>query len=129
MKFVSCLKFKRKYLRVVDIFYKWGEDGYKRAYIRLARNEMRNALSEFDSIEIYYNRVDVESKMNTYLSAAIDELHATLDNFQLLDIILPDAFSTSVENIEDIRLQSTTADFQKDEAEQEAEGLFLIIEL
>ncbi len=39
----------------MDIFYKWGNKGFKKAYIRLARDSLRNALSEFNAIDVLEN--------------------------------------------------------------------------
>ena len=53
-------------------------------------------MAKFEAIDVFFDRTSVVSQMQIDLTAALEEYSVIVDNFQLLDITLPSAFSNSL---------------------------------
>ena len=108
---------------IVELYYKWGPDGYEGAFTRIARSVVRDAVAEFVAIDMFKNRTSVEDSMRAKLTEMLTSLQANLQNFQLFEIKLPDKFSQTIQNIEKYKQDLTSAEFQHQEAQQYATGM------
>ncbi len=108
---------------VVDLYYKWGPNGYEAAFGRMARSVLRDALAEFAAIDMFKNRTGVTDMMRSKLTAILGNVEATLQNFQLLDIKLPSQFSATIQSIEKYKQDLTSAQFMLQAAQQYAGGV------
>ena len=60
--------------------------------------------------------------MRLKLTAELSEVHASVDNFQLLNTYLPSQFDSAIQEIEQLRLTQDTAQYKLDEAIATAQG-------
>ena len=80
---------------VVELYKNFGED-YHVPIIKMARNTLRDTMAKFEAIEVFFDRSSVVSQMQIDLTEALETYSFLVDNFQLLDINLPSAFSSSL---------------------------------
>lgn len=88
---------------------------------KVARDSIRVAAAKFDAFDFFLNRSLVATAISNRLRADFALTHVELNSFQLLDIALPTAFSTAIQNTEITRQQIATAQFQQDRASTEAD--------
>eukprot|EP00829_Urostomides_striatus_P016146 TRINITY_DN5239_c0_g1_i1.p2 TRINITY_DN5239_c0_g1~~TRINITY_DN5239_c0_g1_i1.p2 ORF type:complete len:134 (-),score=25.37 TRINITY_DN5239_c0_g1_i1:13-414(-) len=72
---------------------------------------------------MYNNRTVVEDTMKTNLFAVLAGLQVSLQSFQLLGVVLPSKFSTTVQNIESSIQNLTSEQYILAEAQQYAAGM------
>jgi regulator of protease activity HflC (stomatin/prohibitin superfamily) len=96
------------------------QDNYRPAYVRIARNVLRDVASEFQAFQYFYNRSIVGAKMREVLNSALANHSATVQAFQLLNVELPERFSSAIEGTEVARQAIENAKYQQDVARTEA---------
>ncbi|CDW76860.1 UNKNOWN [Stylonychia lemnae] len=98
------------------VLYKdWGDE-YEDAFIAAARNILRNAMAEFDALQVFYERSSIEARMRTTLTdKLLVEYRVRVQSFQLLDIDLPGNFSQALIDTENLNLNVQTVTYQKDQ--------------
>jgi len=67
--------------------------------------------------------IGVEDKIRAKLAEMLTGVQANLQNFQLLDIKLPEKFTLTIQNIEKFKQDLTSAQFKLQEAQQNATGM------
>lgn len=75
-------------------------DEPKKFYIRFARQAIRDAASEFAVFDYFANRDAVISKMQQRVRESLGEVHANLESFNLLNVMVPPEFQSSIERTE-----------------------------
>ena len=96
------------------------QDNYRPAYVRIARNVLRDVASEFQAFQYFYNRTVVGAKMREVLNQALANHSAIVQAFQLLNVELPTRFSSAIEGTEVARQAIENARYQQDVARTEA---------
>merc|ERR1740133_907733 len=96
------------------------QDNYRPAYVRIARNVLRDVASEFQAFRYFYNRTVVGAKMREVLNSALANHSAIVQAFQLLNVELPTRFSSAIEGTEVARQAIENARYQQDVARTEA---------
>eukprot|EP00908_Phaeocystis_cordata_P026529 Transcript_9009.p1 GENE.Transcript_9009~~Transcript_9009.p1 ORF type:complete len:368 (+),score=181.81 Transcript_9009:506-1609(+) len=96
------------------------QDNYRPAYVRIARNVLRDVASEFQAFQYFYNRTIVGAKMRETLNSALANHSATVQAFQLLNVELPERFAAAIEATEVARQAIENARYQQDVARTEA---------
>ena len=96
------------------------QDNYRPAYVRIARNVLRDVASEFQAFQYFYNRTVVGAKMREVLNQALANHSAIVQAFQLLNVELPTRFSSAIEATEVARQAIENARYQQDVARTEA---------
>lgn len=96
------------------------QDNYRPAYVRIARNVLRDVASEFQAFQYFYNRSVVGAKMRDVLNSALANHSATVQAFQLLNVELPERFADAIEATEVARQAIENAKYQQDVAKTEA---------
>jgi len=96
------------------------QDNYRPAYVRIARNVLRDVASEFQAFQYFYNRTVVGAKMREVLNQALANHSAIVQAFQLLNVELPTRFSAAIEATEVARQAIENARYQQDVARTEA---------
>ena len=41
---------------IISIFYKWGDEGYHKHFIRISKACLRHTVSNYNAIQVFYNR-------------------------------------------------------------------------
>lgn len=80
---------------ILKLYFEFGTD-YEAAYVKVARSVFRDSVSDYTAFELVNSRSLVEQSMRADITAALDKYEAIVENFQLLDIYFPDAFSSSL---------------------------------
>lgn len=105
--------------KIIDL-YRDFQDNYQPAYVRIARNVLRDVASEFQAFQYFYNRSIVGTRMGEVLNEALANHSASVQSFQLLNVELPTRFSSAIEETEVARQAIENARYQQDVARTEA---------
>mmetsp|Transcript_45910 Transcript_45910/g.52965 ORF Transcript_45910/g.52965 Transcript_45910/m.52965 type:complete len:318 (+) Transcript_45910:82-1035(+) len=116
-------KLKTTLTDLVALFYDWGDGGYDLAYRRIARAVLRDTAAEYEAYALFYERTQVSDDMISDLSEVLDQIHATVENFQLLDISLPSEFENAIRDTENENINIETLRFQRENVKTEMKGL------
>ena len=68
---------------IIDL-YRDFQDNYQPAYVRIARNVLRDVASEFQAFQYFYNHSVVGTRMGEVLNEALANHSASVQSFQLL---------------------------------------------
>ena len=93
--------------------YKDFQTDYESAYIRIARNVLRDVAADYQAFNYFYNRSVISSAMRGSLDVALMQHSATVQSFQLLNILLPPRFSSAIEETEIARQEIENAGYQQ----------------
>ena len=93
--------------------YKDFQTDYESAYIRIARNVLRDVAADYQAFNYFYNRSVISSAMRGSLDVALMQHSATVQSFQLLNVLLPPRFSSAIEETEIARQEIENAGYQQ----------------
>ena len=79
-------------------------------------------MAEFDAMEVFYNRTNIEEAMRFNIIDGLATFHAIVDSFQLLDISLPSSLQNALQDTEDLNMTIQTKEYEKEEVEEKAQG-------
>jgi len=108
---------------ILNLYNKWGTKGYEKAFLRMAKGVLREAVSSFSGMSVVTERTAVEEVMRGKLAAMLDTSHAILRNFQLFRITLPEEFMKSIYELENSNQEYTTILYELESAKTYAEGV------
>lgn len=92
---------------LLQLFYDWGQN-YEAAFILIARNTLTDTMAQFQALQVFYDRTDIETQMRVDLTNKLGALNVTLASFQLLDITLPTLFNQALVDTENLNLNVTS---------------------
>jgi regulator of protease activity HflC (stomatin/prohibitin superfamily) len=92
---------------LIQLYENFGED-YESAFIRLARNILRDEMAKFDALKVFQERTQIELAMKKGLANSLVSWNAIVESFQLLDITLPSKFTRALTYTENLNLQKKT---------------------
>jgi regulator of protease activity HflC (stomatin/prohibitin superfamily) len=73
--------------------------------VRKARNILRDTISGFYALQVFYERSTIEAAMRSDLTRRMtDEFNISIVSFQLLDISLPTKFQQALTDTEKLNL-------------------------
>jgi len=90
------------------LFNDFGTDQYELAFVRVARNVLRDVASQYTAINLSGNMSTVEIAMTTQLQTNITDLHASISTFQLIDVQLPQKFNNTIAALDNLSLMINT---------------------
>lgn len=104
---------------VLNMYYDWGRQ-YDLAYAIAARNILRDVASNWTAYEFFYNRTEIEAKMQSQLEQRIQDNGGTLDDLQLIVIDLPGSFEAELTQTEQVRQNIEQVEFEVKDARVKA---------
>ena len=107
---------------ILHLYYKWGPDQYEKAFARLAKGIIREAVADFNAMFVVTGRTTLEENMRSTLSSLLNEENAELRNFQLFEIQLPENFTKVIQNMERSKQEYISTTYKLKSAEIYAEG-------
>lgn len=115
-------KIQQNIAAISALYLDFGEMGEVQAiYNRIARNWIRSVAAEYTAFQFFFNRSIIQVDMEETLHVELTKAHASVEQLQLLDIDLPDAFEAARERqsaaFEEIRAAESRASVDRQEAE------------
>lgn len=99
---------------LTNIYYTMGEALRQTDYIyQLARSKVRDVAAGFIAYEFFKNRTDIQTAMHQSMAAEIITFYATLDQFALVNINLPQQYQDALQATEQARQAVEQAQFQR----------------
>ena len=77
-------------------------------------------MAEFEAMDVFYSRSDIEYAMRTNLIEGLEQYHALVDSFQLLDIVLPGHLNDALQDTEELNLEIKSAEYTLEEEAEKA---------
>lgn len=100
-------------------------DQYTPFFSRIGRSVLRNAAAEFDAVDYFTNRTQIDMQMTSTIRTGLNNLGCTMDSFQLISISLPSQFDDAVERTELARQAYTIAVNQR--SRLQVEGTVMVV--
>jgi len=93
---------------LMALYVRW-QEGYNDAIGKIARNIIRDVAANYQAFEFFFNRSIIVGDMTSALYEYILNVGATVNNFQMLNIILPPLFNDAIQQTEVVSVQISEA--------------------
>lgn len=95
---------------VLSLFDSWGEGSWKDPLQKIAKSTIRDSCSTFTVVSFVFNRSDVDTKLRADQTTAFTNNNVNLDNFQLLEVTFPTAYSEVITSTQEETIKITEAE-------------------
>jgi regulator of protease activity HflC (stomatin/prohibitin superfamily) len=92
------------------------------SFLLIARNTLRDIMADFNALQVFYERSNIESAMRVGLKDKLALQKVQLQSFQLLDIDLPNKFDLALIETENLNLNVTTVTYQREQEVGKSQG-------
>lgn len=106
---------------LLTLYRNWGES-YEKSFLLAARNTLRDVMAEFNALQVFYERSNIEAGMRLGLKEKLSQYKVNLISFQLLDIDLPAKFEQALVDTENLNLNVTTVTYQREQEVGKSQG-------
>jgi len=91
----------------------------------IAKNLVRDVSAQYTAFQFFFNRSEIVADALSYMSAYFSKIGATINNFQLLNIVLPSDFNDAIQQTEVTRTKILQATVEQTNALVEAQTSYL----
>jgi len=93
---------------LMALYMRW-QSNYGDAFGKQARNTVRNVAAKYDAFEFFFNRSVIVGDITSNMYSYFLKIGATINNFQMLNIVLPPLFSDAIQQTEVTRTKISEA--------------------
>jgi regulator of protease activity HflC (stomatin/prohibitin superfamily) len=109
---------------LIDLYLKYGDyEQLTHLYARIARNSVRLVASNYTAFDFFPKRSEIQEAMVVRVNSDIDVWSATVENFQLQELVLPAAFEQARTRQIAAREEEQKAEYERDNARINANSL------
>lgn len=105
---------------VLGIYRDFGQE-YEQFYVIQARDIIRDVISEFTAFSVFQNRSTITGRMTTQLRENLADYYASLDSFQVLNILFPSQYDDAIQLTQVKKQEIDQALFNRQTAEVDAQ--------
>lgn len=115
-------KLKKDLAVSLKLLLDWGEANFESVISKNAQDSIRTSATDFNVDDFVYDKQKVDAQMKTNLDTKLGLMGVQLENFQLVEVVYPNAFKNIILNTQQQEIEVKNVINQRAKDIQEAEG-------